>query len=242
MLRFDIITVFPDIFDSYLNASIVKRAKERGIIRYALHNLRDFTQNKYKKIDDAPYGGGAGMVLMAEPVLRAVDAICRKTKNTKRQKIIVLSAKGKQFDQKLAHDWSKKFSHIIMVSGRYEGIDERVKTALKAEEISIGPYVLTDGDVAAMVIISAVTRLLPGAIRLESLQEESHWNTLVRREKKRTAPVLEYPHYTRPEVIRYRGRQFHVPAILLSGGGTLGHRRLRGTADCVAKLANAITR
>ncbi len=226
-MRFDIITIFPKIFDSYLNESILKRALERRIIDVHAHDIRDFAKNKHNKVDDTPYGGGAGMVLMAEPALRAVDAVRKKTGKIKKTKIIVLSAKGKQFNQKLAYDWAKKYKQIIFVSGRYEGIDERVKIALKAEEISIGPYVLTDGDVAAMAIISAVTRLLPGAIRLESLVEESHWNLILKKEKGATRPErgspkaagsgLEYPHYTRPETITYKGKKFRVPNVLLSG-------------------------
>ena len=133
-------------------------------------------------------------------------------------KIIVLSAKGKQFSQKLAYDWSKKYDQLILISGRYEGIDERVKLALRAEEISIGPYVLTDGEIAAMTVISAVSRLIPGVIRLESLAEESHWNLLLKKEK--NAPIgkgIEYPHYTRPERIKHKGKSYSVPKILLSG-------------------------
>jgi len=217
-MRFDVITIFPKIFDSYLQESILKRAQARGIIRCAAHDLRSFSRNKHHKVDNTPYGGGAGMVLMAEPLLRAVDAVRRKTRGVKRRKVIIFSAKGKPFDQKTAYAWSKKYDQLIMVSGRYEGIDERVKIALKAEEVSIGPYVTTDGDVAAMVIISAVARLLPGAIRLESLAEESHWSSLINAERQgAVGSGLEYPHYTRPEVISYRGRNYRVPRVLLSG-------------------------
>ena len=222
-MRFDIITIFPKIFDSYLNESIIKRAQKNKKIKINIINLRNFAlrqaqgkQSAYQRqtIDDKPYGGGAGMVLMAEPFIKAVNHI----KKTKKTKIVVFSAKGKQFNQKIAYNWAKKYDQIIFISGRYEGIDERVKTILKADEISIGPYVLTDGDVAAMVVISAVSRLVPGVIRLESLEEESHWNLLLKKERKiPEGEGLEYPHYTRPEVIKYKNKKYSVPKILLSG-------------------------
>ena len=119
----------------------------------------------------------------------------------------------------MAHDWSRKQKHLILISGRYEGIDERVKLALKAEEISMGPYVLTDGDVAAMVIVSSIVRLIPGSIKWESLEEESHWNLFLKKEARAVAKGkgVEYPHYTRPEVLEYRGKKYRVPHILLSG-------------------------
>lgn len=209
-MRFDIIAIFPKIFDSYFNESILKRAREKKLVTIHAHDLRKFSRDSHKKVDDKPYGGGAGMVLAAEPILKAVDTILRKNTNFKskklKTKIIILSAKGKQFTQKMAYDWAKKYHQLVLISGRYEGIDERVKTALRAEEISIGPYVLTDGDAAAMVIISAVARLIPGVIKCESLKEESHWNA-----------GLEYPHYTRPEVFEWKGKPYRVPKILLSG-------------------------
>lgn len=216
-MRFDVISPTPQSFDSYLGASILKRARERKIIAARVWNLREFAGGKYRQIDDRPYGGGAGMVLMAEPILKAADKI--RTKNKKlRTKTVVFSAKGKQFNQKMAYDWAKRYDQLILIAGRYEGIDERVIKALLAEEISIGPYVLTDGDIAAMAVISAVARLIPGVIRLESLAEESHWNLLLKHEK--NAPRgkgLEYPHYTRPEVIQFKGRKYKVPPVLLSG-------------------------
>ena len=225
MINFDIITIFPDIFNSYFNESIIKRAQKNKKIKINIINLRDFTIDRHRTVDEKPYGGGAGMVLMVEPVIKAVDHI----KKTKKTKIVVFSAKGKQFNQKIAYDWEKKYNQIIFINGRYEGVDERIKTILKADEISIGPYVLTDGDVAAMVVISAVSRLIPGVIRLGSLEEESHWNLLIRKEKKiPEGKGLEYPHYTRPEVIEYRNpafakgsggrsKKYSVPKVLLSG-------------------------
>ncbi len=227
-MQFDIITIFPKIFDSYLNESIIKRAQKNKKIKINIINLRNFTTDKHKTTDEKPYGGGAGMVLMAEPLIKAVNHLKKSEKN-KKIKIVVFSAKGKQFNQKIAYDWAKKYNRIIFITGRYEGIDERVKTILKADEISIGPYVLTDGDVAAMVVISAVSRLAPGVIKLESLEEESHWNLLLKKERKiPEGKGLEYPHYTRPEVIEYRNpafakgsggrsKKYSVPKVLLSG-------------------------
>ena len=228
-MRFEVISVFPAAFASYLNASILKRAQERGLISIRLHGLRGWGKGAHRQLDDKPYGGGAGMVLMAEPILRAVDKSIRYTfirsrrkelKNLKsykrKTKIVLLSAKGKQFNQKMAYDWAKRYERLIIISGRYEGIDERVRLALKAEEVSIGPYVLTDGDVAAMVAISAVARLIPGVIKLDSLREESHGNFIVKREAAGGSGA-EYPHYTRPEMLTWKGRAYRVPGVLLSG-------------------------
>ncbi len=216
-MTFDIITIFPEIFDSYFNESIIKRAQKNKKIKIRIINLRDFATGKHKTIDEKPYGGGAGMVLMAEPLIKAVDYLKKSGKN-KKIKIVVFSAKGKQFNQKTAYNWAKKYDQIIFISGRYEGIDERVKTILKANEISIGPYVLTDGDVSAMLVISSGSRLILGVIRLESLEEESHWNLLLKKEKEiPKGKGLEYPHYTRPEVIKYRNKKYVVPKLLLSG-------------------------
>lgn len=233
-MRFDIISIFPRIFDSYLSESVLLRAQEKKLITVCAHNLRDFsTDKKHKKVDDRPYGGGAGMVLMAEPVLRSVDSIFGgvSSEKRKRSKIIVLSAKGKQFNQNMAYGLVKKCDRIIFVSGRYEGIDERVVKALRqgtrgkrqgikmasVEEVSIGSYVLTDGDVAAMVIISAVARLIPGVIQAESLKEESFSAQLKIENLKLEIPKGEYPHYTRPDILQYKGRKYRVPAVLMSG-------------------------
>lgn len=224
-IRFDIITVFPKIFDSYFGESIIKRACEKGIVDIRVTGIRDFSERRYKQIDDKPYGGGAGMVLMAEPILKAAAHVLGK-KRSPRTKIAILSAKGKPFNQKIAYEWAKKYDRIVLISGRYEGIDERVKTALRAEEISMGPYVLTDGDVAAMAVVSAVARLVPGVIRLESLTEESHWNLLLKEEANArvhperslgTTKGLEYPHYTRPEVLTWGKKKYRVPKVLVSG-------------------------
>ncbi|HEY4497568.1 MAG TPA: tRNA (guanosine(37)-N1)-methyltransferase TrmD [Candidatus Paceibacterota bacterium] len=236
-MRFDIITIFQHIFSSYFKESILKRAQKKKLIEIHTHDLRAYTRDKHRKTDDTPYGGGAGMVMMAEPILRAVEAVMKKSKiKNQRSKIIVFSAKGTMFNQKMADHWSQKYNHIVFVTGRYEGIDERAATILKKEygksfeEVSIGPYVLTDGDVAAMVVISAVARLIPGVIRTESLHEESHLNILLKREPQlstknyKLKTSLEYPHYTRPEIFMWPPRQqskkskkYSVPRVLLSG-------------------------
>ena len=220
-MRFHIITIFPQIFDSYLQESILGRAINNKLVEFKFYNQRDFVKgnkSNYKPVDGKPYGGGAGMVLQAEPILKAFLEVEKKIKSKKR-KVVIFSAKGKTFNQKIAYGWAKKYEEIIFITGRYEGIDERVRQALKAEEISIGPYVLTDGDIAAMVVSSAVVRLIPGVIRLESLKEESHFNLLLKKEKDGQVGEngLEYPHYTRPEILRYKNKNYKVPKVLLSG-------------------------
>ena len=220
MLQIDILTLFPKIISSYADESIIKRAQEKNLVKITARNIRDFSLEKRCKVDDRPYGGGAGMIMMALPILRAVDYIKKMAKT--KPKIIILSAKGKQFDQKMAQDLSRRYKHIILISGRYEGIDERVKKILKAEEISIGPFVMTDGDIGALAITSAVVRLLPGVLgNEESLAEESFSKAVI---KNYTALRLygstaftEYPHYTRPEILKYKGKNYAVPKILLTG-------------------------
>lgn len=216
-MQFHIITIFPDSFKSYINTSVLRHAQAEGKIKIKFYNPRDFTADRRKTVDDRPYGGGSGMILMAEPILKAVDSIKSKLKD-KKLKIVVLSAKGKYFNQPMAYRWSGKYDHLILITGRYEGIDERIKKILKVEEISIGPYVLTDGELPAMVIVSAVARLWPGVIKWGSLEEESHWLELISEEKKlERGRLLEYPHYTRPEVIVWKGKKYKVPKVLLSG-------------------------
>jgi len=226
MLNFHIITLFPEALASYLDSSILGRAQKEKKIKISYYNPRDFVkptkaqsknQKPYLRVDDKPYGGGAGMVLQAEPILKAFTKVEKRIRGKK--KIVVFSAKGKIFNQKIAYDWAKKYEDIVFITGRYEGIDERVVKALKAEEISIGPYVLTDGDVAMMAVVSAVARLVPGVIRLESLAEESHWNLLLKKEKDNKVGDngLEYPHYTRPETLVFKGKKYKVPKVLLSG-------------------------
>ncbi|MDP3051942.1 MAG: tRNA (guanosine(37)-N1)-methyltransferase TrmD [bacterium] len=213
MTIFHIYTIFPKIFSSYFNESILKRSQEKNIIKIKIYNIRDFAEDKHKTTDDRPYGGGAGMLMKPLPIIKAVEKILSKIKG-KKAKIVLFSAKGKQFNQETAFNWSKKYTDILMICGRYEGIDERVKKVLKAQEISIGPYVLTDGEIPAMILVSSISRLIPGAICWESLKEESFFSEGLKKEKK---GLLEYPHYTRPEVFEFKGKKYRVPKVLLSG-------------------------
>lgn len=212
-MTFHVITIFPNSINSYVETSVLRKAQEQKKVKLLFYTPRDFTKDKHRQVDDKPYGGGAGMVMKAEPILKTIDSILKKVKKNESYKIVILSAKGKQFDQKLALNYSKKYDHLILIAGRYEGIDERVRLALKAQEISIGPYVLTDGELPAAVLISTITRLIPGVIKFESLIEESFFNKTKKGEEK----ILEYPHYTRPEVLVYKGKKYQTPKVLLSG-------------------------
>ena len=197
---FEILTLFPEMFDSYLATSILGRAIAQGNIQVRCHNIRDFTTDKHRMTDDAPYGGGSGMVMKPEPLVRGLEAV-QGTDDT-RAPVILLSPQGRLFDQKVARELSR-LPRLIMVCGKYEGVDERVRVLAVDEEISIGDYILTGGELAAMVILEATARLLPGVLGDEaSTQEESFAEGL-----------LEYPHYTRPR--EFMGCQ--VPDVLLSG-------------------------
>lgn len=212
-MRFQIITIFPKIFDSYINESIIKRAQEAGIINIKVHDLRDFTNDKRRTIDDRPYGGGAGMIMLFDPIYRAVKKIVglknlkiNDRKKNSGTKIILLSAAGKTWNQTLAKKYSK-LKDIVFICGRYEGVDDRVKKIID-EEISIGDYVLTGGELGALTIIDSLTRLLPGALgNAQSSEDESHSEI----------GVLEYPQYTKPEILEVEGHKYRVPSILLSG-------------------------
>jgi tRNA (guanine37-N1)-methyltransferase len=228
-MTFHIITIFPRIFDSYFNESIIKRAQEKNIIDIRIHDLRDWTTDKHKTVDDAPYGGGAGMILKVEPICKAVSSIkygiLKKNKNihdTKyviyNTKTILLSAKGKTWNQSLARKYSQ-LDNVVLVCGRYEGVDERVKKFVD-EEISIGDYVLTGGEIPAMAMVDSISRLLPGVLgNPDSIQSES-FSMSKKINPKSQIPnpkLLEYPHYTRPEVFEVGGKKFRVPKVLLSG-------------------------
>ena len=216
-MKFNIITIFPHIFDSYLNESILKRAQKKNLIQIKIHNLRDFTKDKYKKarpterrqsfgrVDDRPYGGGAGMVFKIEPIIRAIGSI----KNKSKVKIILFSPAGKQFNNKIAAQLAKNYKHLILICGRYEGIDERVKKVFRGSgfnfhELSIGPYVLTGGELPAMILIDAVSRQIPGVLGKQESLEEKRFG-------------VGLPAYTRPEVFVYKGKKYPVPKVLLSG-------------------------
>ena len=206
-MTFHIITIFPDIFSSYFSQSIIKRALEKKIIAVKIYNLRDWAEGAHRQVDDRPYGGGAGMVLMAEPIIKALK---QKSVKTKKSKIILLSAKGKKWTQALARRYANpehSGDNIILICGRYEGVDERIKKFVD-EEISVGDYVFTGGELPAMAVVDSITRLLPGVLgNEESARFESH----------SPAGFLEHPHYTRPETLTVNGKTYKVPKILLSG-------------------------
>ncbi len=205
-MRFDIISIFPESFTTYFGVSILKRAEEDGLIEIHTHNLRDFAHDKHKTVDDTPYGGGAGMVLKVEPLAEAIEAVNSQqpTDNKKlKTRTILFSAKGKTFTQADARRLAE-YDRLILVCGRYEGIDERVAEHFVDEELSIGDYVLTGGELPAMVVVDAVARLIPGVLgNSESIETESHSEE----------GIVEYPQYTKPEI--FRGMR--VPEILLSG-------------------------
>lgn len=195
----DIITIFPEVVRPYFSESILKRAHDKGKLKVRVHNLRDYTLDKHRKVDDRPFGGGPGMVFSPEPIFRAVEKIRPKERKTK---IILLSPKGKKLDQKMALGLSRQ-EHLILICGHYEGVDERVRKYLVDEEVSIGDYVLTGGELAAMVLSDCLARLIPGVLgHDESNKSESF-----------CAGLLEYPQWTRPA--SFRGMD--VPKILLSG-------------------------
>lgn len=195
-----ILTLFPEMFAGPFDASIIKRAREKGLVQIHLVNIRDFSKNRHRTVDDAPFGGGAGMVMAAEPVFEAVEWVQRQSGQT--GPVVLLSPAGQPFNQALARELSRE-EFLVLICGHYEGIDERVREHLVTAEISIGDYVLTGGELPAMVVVDAVTRLIPGVLgRGASVDEESFSNFL-----------LEYPQYTRPR--EYRG--YSVPEILVSG-------------------------
>ena len=200
-MRIDILTLFPQIFDGLLGCSIIGRARKHCLVDIILHNIRDYTYDKHHVVDDYPYGGGAGMVLKPEPIFKAVEFI-KEDAGLSSVSTILLSPRGRLFNQEIARQLAD-YQQLILICGRYEGVDERVAEHLVSDEISIGDYLLSGGEVAAMVLVDCVVRLLPGAIGSEaSLVEDSH-----------TDGLLEYPQYTRPAT--YRG--WAVPSILLSG-------------------------
>ena len=215
MLIFDIITIFPKIFDSFLKESFIKKAREKGLIKINIHNLRDFTKDKHKTVDDRPFGGGLGMVLKVEPIYRAVSSLTKlKIKNLKlkitdkNSKIILFTPRGRKFNQQLAYKLSQ-LKRIIFVCGRYEGVDERVAKYIANTELSIGDYDLMGGELPAMVVIETVARLIPGVLGKPELLKER-----IAKEK----GFIEYPQYTRPEVFSpKKGLKWRVPKVLLSG-------------------------
>ena len=204
-MRIDILTLFPEMFQGPFSVSIFKRAIDRKLVTVNIHNIRDYTHDKHHTVDDYPYGGGAGMILKPEPIFEAVESIksnIHPEGESGLLPIILLTPQGRLFTQQIAYELSR-YKHMILICGRYEGVDERVRQHLATDEISIGDYVLSGGELAAMVVIDAVVRLLPGVVSSEaSLLDDSH-----------SAGLLQYPQYTRPAA--YRG--WIVPQVLLSG-------------------------
>lgn len=200
MMRFDVLTLFPSMFEAVLGDSIIGRAREKGIIEMKFTDIRDFTKNKHRKVDDYPYSGGGGMLMQAQPVYDAYRSVVDNL--SYKPLTIYMSPQGKVFNQKIAIDLSKE-EHIILLCGHYEGIDQRVIDEIVDMELSIGDFVLTGGELPAMTVIDTVSRLIPGVLAAEeSYENESHYNGL-----------LEYPQYTRPPVWRDR----KIPDILISG-------------------------
>lgn len=199
-MKCDVLTLFPDIIISYLKEGILKRAQDKKLLEVKTYNIRDFVSNKYKSVDDYPFGGGPGMVIKPEPLFRAIDFI---KKDKEDRKVILLSPQGKTFNQSIAEEFSKENQRLVFICGRYEGIDERVRKSLVDEELSVGDYVMTGGELAALVIIDASTRLIRGALGDEKSAEEESFSW----------GLLDYPHYTRPR--EFEG--LSVPDIHLSG-------------------------
>ncbi|MDD2679940.1 MAG: tRNA (guanosine(37)-N1)-methyltransferase TrmD [Candidatus Omnitrophica bacterium] len=200
-MRIDIVTIFPKMFSPVLNESIIRIAQAKGKVKFYLHDLRDYTPDKHRKVDDRVFGGGSGMLMRPEPLFNAVEAILSKTKKNK-PKVILLSPQGKKLNQKICKAIAKE-KQLVLLCGHYEGVDERIRKNLVDEEISIGDYVLTGGELAAMVLVDSVVRLLPGVLGdKNSLNFESFEGNL-----------LEHPHYTRPANFR----NMAVPEVLLSG-------------------------
>lgn len=241
-MHFDILTLFPGMFDSYLGESILKRAQEAGFLSVAVHDIRDFATDKHHKTDDTPYGGGAGMVMKVEPIFNTLEAL--KMRNTTRRstedvhregsdresesslsgtshsRTLLLSAKGRRFRQEDARRLSQ-YERVTLICGRYEGVDERVSEHLVDEELSIGDFVLTGGELPALVVIDAISRLIPGVLGNDrSAEIESH----------STEGYLEYPQYTKPEV--FNG--WSVPEVLLSGNHAEIERWRHDQSECAA--------
>jgi tRNA (guanine37-N1)-methyltransferase len=198
-MRFDVFTLLPDTFAPYLQASILQKASERGLLEFQVHNIRDYTHDKHHTTDDTPYGGGGGMVMKPEPVFEAVESVLGPARSCP---VILMTPQGRVFNQKIAIELAGQ-TQIALLCGRYEGIDERIREHLVTDEISIGDYVLTGGELPALILIDAIARLLPGVLGdPDGAMDDSH-----------ATGLLEYPHYTRPPEFRGWG----VPETLLSG-------------------------
>ena len=208
-MQFDIITIFPEIFSSYFAESLIARAQKKKLIKINIHNLRKWTKDRRKTVDDRPFGGGLGMVMKIEPIFKAVTALKRKAQSAKRKtKIVLFSPRGEKFNQKTAYQLGK-LDQLIFICGRYEGVDERVAKHIADKELSIGDYVLMGGELPAIVVIETVARLIPGVLGKKKLLKERIT---------KTKGFIEYPQYTRSEIFQpKKGVKWQVPKVLLSG-------------------------
>ncbi len=209
-MKFDILTIFPNIFDSYFNESIIKRAQKEKIIKIKIHNIRDNTTDSHRTVDDTPYGGGPGMLMKIEPIYKTL----KKIKLSKNSKIILFTPTGEKYNQKLAKEFSK-LDQIVMINGHYEGIDSRIDEFID-KKISIGDYVLTNGNIPAMILVDSITRLLPGVLgNEESFKQDSFYDN----------NDTEYPQYTKPEIFKFKKNgktiELKIPEILKSGNHKL---------------------
>ncbi|ACT02113.1 tRNA (guanine-N1)-methyltransferase [Paenibacillus sp. JDR-2] len=202
MMRIDVLTLFPEMFDGVFGASILGKAKDKGIVSLEAINFREYSNNKHNTVDDYPYGGGGGMVLKPEPVFAAVEDLMAKKESAARPRVILMCPQGESFTQKKAEELAKE-EHLVLICGHYEGYDERIREYLVTDELSIGDYVLTGGEIPAMTVIDSVVRLLPGVLGNETSAVTDSYST----------GLLEYPHYTRPPVFR----DWAVPDVLVSG-------------------------
>jgi len=211
MISFDVITIFPELFKPFIEESLLLRARKKKLLKIQAHDLRQWTKDKHRSVDDKPFGGGLGMVMRVEPVYRAVSTLKSKVQNPKsKTKVILFTPRGKKFTQAMAYDLSKQ-NQLIFICGRYEGVDERIAKHIADLELSIGDYVLMGGEVPAMAVIETVSRLIPGVIGKPQFLKE-------RLTKGRKRGFLEYPQYTRPEVFESkRGVKWKVPKVLMSG-------------------------
>lgn len=205
-MNYHIVSLFPQSLNSYLSESILKRAQEDNFINIKFYNPRDYTEGTSysdKRVDDKPYGGGPGMVIEALPVIKAIEHAIKEIKDIKKLKIVWFTPSGKQFDTKLAKNYSKKYTDIVLICGRYEGIDARVKKVFKVQEISVGPFVLTGGEIPALILIDTISRQIEGVLGDHLSLEESR--------------IASPDVYTRPEILEYNGKKIKVPKVLLSG-------------------------
>lgn len=203
-MKFNILTIFPGIIEAYINESILKRAQKKKLVTIDVHDLRDWAIDKHRSVDDSPYGGGPGMVMRADVITSAVNQLIGKSANRKNTRVVLFSPAGKKFTQKDAERYAKKYNRLILICGRYEGVDERVAEYLADELVSIGDYVLSGGEIPAMIVIDAVSRLIPGVLGKEESDESKRFGVGV-------------PVYTRPEIVEINGKKHRVPKVLLSG-------------------------